>query len=60
MPASPTRGRELVARNVRRLRVTVGILQEKFAADTRIDRAYLSGLERQSGNPKIDLLDRVG
>ena len=53
------RGRELVARNLRRLRVTAGISQERLAADTGIDRAYLGGLERETGNPTVDFLDRL-
>ena len=52
-------GRALVAHNLRRLRVDRGITQEKLAADTRIDRAYLGGLERRTGNPTVDLLDRL-
>lgn len=53
------KGRALVARNVRRLRVRQGISQEKLAVDADIDRAYLGGLERQTENPTVDLLDKV-
>ena len=52
-------GRALVAHNLRRIRVERGISQEELAADTRIDRAYLGGLERRVGNPTVDLLDRL-
>lgn len=52
-------GRALVAWNLRRLRVAEGISQEALAADAGIDRAYLGGLERQTENPTIDLLDRL-
>lgn len=52
-------GRELVARNLRRLRVERGISQEQLAADTSIDRAHLGGLERKVENPSVDLLDRL-
>lgn len=52
-------GRALVAWNLRRIRVSQGISQEKLAADAGVDRAYLGGLERQTENPTIDLLDRV-
>lgn len=55
----PMKARALVAWNVRRIRVDRGIPQEKLARDTGIDRSYLAGLERQSKNPTIDLLDRV-
>ncbi|WP_082531634.1 helix-turn-helix transcriptional regulator [Methylobacterium sp. Leaf469] len=53
------KGRELVAWNLRRLRVERGVSQERLAADAGIDRAYLGGLERQAENPTADLLDRV-
>ncbi|MCO6049357.1 helix-turn-helix domain-containing protein [Mesorhizobium sp. RP14(2022)] len=52
-------GRALVAWNLRRLRVARGISQERLAADAEVDRAYLGGLERQTENPTVDLLDRI-
>lgn len=52
-------GRSLVAWNLRRLRVEQLISQDKLAADAGIDRAYLGGLERQTENPTVDLLDKV-
>lgn len=55
----PMRGRELIAWNLRRLRVAAGISQERLAADAGIDRAYLGGLENRRGNPTIDVLDRI-
>lgn len=53
------RGRALLAWNMRRVRVLNGISQERLAADASVDRAYLGGLERQTENPTVDLLDRV-
>ncbi|MFD1304109.1 helix-turn-helix domain-containing protein [Methylobacterium marchantiae] len=53
------KGRALIAWNLRRVRVAQGLSQERVAADAGIDRAYLGGLERQSENPTVDLLDRV-
>ncbi|OSI68547.1 helix-turn-helix domain-containing protein [Bradyrhizobium canariense] len=53
------KARALVAWNVRRIRVDRGIPQEQLAYDAGIDRSYMSGLERQSENPTIDLLDRL-
>jgi len=53
------KGRELIAWNLRRVRVARGISQERLAADAGVDRAYLGGLERQAENPTVDLLDRV-
>jgi transcriptional regulator with XRE-family HTH domain len=53
------RARALVAWNLRRIRVDRGIPQEQLAYDAEIDRSYLGGLERQTENPTIDLLDRL-
>ncbi len=53
------RGRQLLAWNLRRVRVSKGLSQEKLAADAGIDRAYLGGIERRSENPSLDLLDRL-
>ena len=52
-------GRELVAWNIRRIRVMQGISQDLLAADAAVDRAYLGNLERRRENPTVDLLDRV-
>jgi len=52
-------GRALVAWNLRRLRTEQGLSQERLAADTGIDRAYVSELERGQGNASVDLLDRL-
>ncbi|WFU80625.1 MULTISPECIES: helix-turn-helix domain-containing protein [Bradyrhizobium] len=53
------KARALVAWNVRRIRVDLGIPQEQLAYDAGIDRSYMGGLERQAENPTIDLLDRL-
>jgi transcriptional regulator with XRE-family HTH domain len=53
------KGRELVAWNLRRLRVVQGLSQEKLAADASVDRAYVGRLERALENPTIALLDRL-
>lgn len=52
-------GRALLAWNLRRVRVAQGLSQEALAADADIDRAYLGGVERETENPTVDLLDRV-
>jgi transcriptional regulator with XRE-family HTH domain len=52
-------GRALVAWNIRRIRVSRGISQERLAFDSGIDRAYVGGIERQTQNPTIDILDRL-
>jgi transcriptional regulator with XRE-family HTH domain len=53
-------GRELVAWNLRRIRVARGLSQEKLAVDADIDRTYVSRLERGLENPTVGVLDRLG
>jgi transcriptional regulator with XRE-family HTH domain len=53
------KARQFLAWNLRRVRVSQGLSQEKLAADAGIDRAYLGGIERQTENPSLDLLDRL-
>lgn len=50
---------ELVARNLRKLRVKRVISQENLAVDARIDRTYVSRLERGLENPTIAVLERL-
>ena len=52
-------GRALLAWNLRKIRAEQGVSQERLAADTGIDRAYVSELEREEGNATVDLLDRL-
>jgi transcriptional regulator with XRE-family HTH domain len=52
-------GRELVAWNLRRLRVARGLSQERLAYDAGVDRSYVGGLERRKENPTVDVLDRL-
>jgi transcriptional regulator with XRE-family HTH domain len=51
--------RDLVAWNIRRLRVARGTSAETLAADADVDRAYMSQIERGLGNPTIDVLERI-
>ena len=51
--------RELVAWNVRRLRVERGIAQEALAVDAEIDRTYVSRMERGMENPTVGVLERI-
>jgi transcriptional regulator with XRE-family HTH domain len=53
------KARALVARNLRRLRVRKGLSQEVLAVDARIDRTYVSRLERGLENPTVAVLERV-
>jgi transcriptional regulator with XRE-family HTH domain len=51
--------RELVAWNLRRLRVERGLPQEALAVDAGIDRTYVSRVERNMENPTVDVLERL-
>jgi transcriptional regulator with XRE-family HTH domain len=51
--------RELVAWNVRRLRVEREIAQEALAVDAEIDRTYVSRVERGMENPTVGVLERL-
>ena len=51
--------RELLAWNMRRLRVERGLSQEKLALDSAIDRTYVSRLERQIENPSIGIVEKL-
>jgi transcriptional regulator with XRE-family HTH domain len=51
--------RELVAWNLRRLRVTRGLAQEALAVDAEIERTYVSRIERNMENPTVAVLERL-
>jgi len=53
------RGRILVGQNIRHIRVTQGVSQERLAYDSGVDRSYLGGVERGEENPTVDVLDRL-
>jgi transcriptional regulator with XRE-family HTH domain len=53
------RGRELVGRNLRLIRVAKGVPQERLAFDAEVDRSYLGGIERGEENPSVDVLERI-
>lgn len=50
---------ELVAHNLRRLRVKAGLSQEILAVDAGIDRTYVSRIERGLENCSIGILDKL-
>ena len=51
--------RDLVAWNVRQLRVLRGMSSEALAAAAEVDRAYVSRIERAVANPTIEILERL-
>ena len=52
-------GRELVAWNLRRLRVERDVSAEALATQSGVDRAYVSRIERALANPTIEVLERL-
>ena len=48
-----------MAWNLRQIRVSRGVSQERLAFDSGVDRSYLGGLERGEENPTVDVLDRL-
>jgi transcriptional regulator with XRE-family HTH domain len=45
--------------NLKRLREERGITQEDFATDCRLDRGYVSGVERGVRNPAVNSLVKM-
>lgn len=51
--------RALVARNLRKLRVRRGLSQEALAVDAKVDRTYVSRVERGLENPTVAVLEKL-
>lgn len=51
--------RQRLAFNVRRLRRSKDLSQEKFALEFEVDRTYVSGIERGVRNPTILIVQRL-
>jgi transcriptional regulator with XRE-family HTH domain len=51
--------REILALNLRKLRRVRGISQEELAHRAKIDRTYISSLERNLYAASIDVVDRI-
>nr|RAW00473.1 transcriptional regulator [Aerococcus urinae] len=49
----------LVAGNVRKLRVRKGLSQEALAVDAKVDRTYVSRVERGLENPTVAGLEKL-
>jgi transcriptional regulator with XRE-family HTH domain len=52
--------RDILAKNMRRLRAARGLSQEALAHECGINRTYLSGVERSERNVSIDNIARIG
>ena len=51
--------RDILAKNMRRLRAARGLSQEGLALESGINRTYLSGVERGRRNPSALVLQRI-
>ena len=52
-------GREIIAGNLRSVRVANDVPQEPHAFDAGVDRSYLGGMERVEENSTVDILDKL-
>jgi transcriptional regulator with XRE-family HTH domain len=51
--------RKTFGENVKRARLARGLSQESLAAESKIDRTYISGIERGVRNPSLDYIERL-
>jgi transcriptional regulator with XRE-family HTH domain len=51
--------RDVLAKNMRRLRAARGLSQEALAHESGINRTYLSAVERSERNVSIDNIARI-
>jgi transcriptional regulator with XRE-family HTH domain len=51
--------RRVLAQNVKTVRKTLKLSQEKLALEAEIDRTYISGIERGLRNPSLDLIVKL-
>ena len=59
MKAPPSELRRIVADNVRRLRVELGMSQEQLAAEAGLHRTYVGAIERAERNLSLDNIERL-
>lgn len=51
--------RDILAKNMRKLRAERGLTQEALAHECGINRTYLSSVERSERNVSIDNIERI-
>jgi transcriptional regulator with XRE-family HTH domain len=52
--------RQRLAVNMKRLRKERGWSQEALADEAKLDRTYISGIERIVRNPTVTVVERIG
>lgn len=58
-PLASMRAQDIVAHNLRKIRVKRGLSQEALAAEAEVDRSYVGRLERGNENPTIGMLEKL-
>lgn len=53
------RANEIVAFNLRKRRVELGLSQEALAGEADVDRTYIGRMERNLENPTVGMLERI-
>jgi transcriptional regulator with XRE-family HTH domain len=53
------RMRELVGRNIERLRIDRGLTQEALADKAKLDQAHVARIERANINVTVDVLEKL-
>ncbi|MCX6848592.1 MAG: helix-turn-helix transcriptional regulator [Verrucomicrobia bacterium] len=53
------RARQILGRNVNRLRMALGLTQEELADQSQIDRRQLQRIEAGTANPGVEMLARL-
>ena len=51
--------RAALSRNIRNLRKAQGLAQERLGLEAGVDRTFVSKLEREIGNPTLDILVKL-
>ena len=51
--------RAALSSNIRALRKAQGLAQERLGLEAGVDRTFVSKLEREIGNPTLDILVRI-
>jgi len=48
-----------LSKNIKRYRKQMGFAQEKLALESGVDRTFVSKIEREIGNPSLEILIRL-
>ncbi len=51
--------RNIVGKNIKRIRKEKGLSQEALAFECDLHRTYISGIERVIGNPTILIIEKI-